>query len=106
MSEILKYNEIIPRFYKRCLRYLFLSISTIKIFQGDYQQSINKLKKLILIEKDDPDIHWRLGTVYLKINDLKNALNCFQIAVNLGSGQPKYLLWLSKIGRASCRATV
>ena len=55
------------------------------------------LFRSILIEKDDPDIHWRLGTVYLKINDLKNALNCFQIAVNLGSGQPKYLLWLSTV---------
>lgn len=83
--------------YKKCLKYIFISISTIKGLQGDYQQSVEKLNKVIELEPNDPDIHWKLGVFYFKLNDATNAINHLQKAVNLGSRQPKYLLWLGTV---------
>lgn len=85
------------KIYKKFLKYFSISFSSIKGFMGDYLAAINKLNNIKILEPNDPDIYWRLGVFYFKLNDPFNALENLQRAIDLGSRKPKYLLWLSNV---------
>ncbi len=61
-----------------------------------YSKAIDHLEHASSLERDNPEIHFQLGQIYLKDNLPGNAIRALQNATNLNPLETKYWMKLSK----------
>jgi tetratricopeptide (TPR) repeat protein len=99
-DAIAKYEEVIrldPNYEKIGKVYQFLAISHTKGDKRDYKKAEDNLKKAIAADPDDPQFYYYLGTVYKKGNNLTDAVNYFNIAIQKNPAYAKPYFELGRI---------
>lgn len=59
--------------------------------QGNYEQAMEKLRRSLDEESDNPTAHWALGLVYERLGDPEEARKEFKTAVRQGPDDPEAL---------------
>jgi tetratricopeptide (TPR) repeat protein len=72
--------------------YNYLCLGELKLAMADYTSAVDALTKSIVLDSADARAHNSLGYAYFRLNDYKNALKFYDLAVTKGGAgyQPYY----------------
>ena len=74
----------------------FHILSSIKIYQQEFEQSIEYVKKSIEINSDNAGYHVTLGCAYSSMKDYKNSISAFENAIKLNDNVAQVHFYLGE----------
>lgn len=95
MKDNLLQNSGQLEFTQKILTSISLGICSVNSLCGNTKGAVGILKQALKINPNNPKLNWKLGSLYLKSLETKEAIYYFQEAVRLDNRNPEYVLGLS-----------